>query len=210
MSATGYSYWGRYLFPVPIALQRWGQTHGGSVEVRSEQLSIRNTPDLHSVERDSIVPNMEEHVDRGPSVHQSSGTAPGRTFGDGQDGGDTDDVVRSRKSRGKSSCSVYNMVCIDHCQLRREDGSTGLLAVPHLRSNLRRGQPKYLLPSKPSWNPYLASMPNIRFGLTFRSRTLSNNYIPRIPLPLRTRSKYFCYASPPSRSFSTSPQVIRK
>ena len=30
-------------------------------------------------------------------------------------GGDTDDVVRSRKSRGKSSCSVYNMVCIDHC-----------------------------------------------------------------------------------------------
>ena len=85
------------------------------MEVRSEQLSTRNTPDLHSVERGSIIPNLEEHVDRGPSVHQSTGTAPERTFGDGQDGGDTDDVVRSRKSRGKSSCSVYNMVCIDHC-----------------------------------------------------------------------------------------------
>ena len=78
--------------------------------MRSRQ-SGRNTPDLHSVERDS---DQREQEDRGQNVQQSSEATPERTSDGGQDGGDADDPVQSGRSRGKPWCSGYTRVCIDH------------------------------------------------------------------------------------------------
>ena len=87
---------------------------------------------------------------------------------------------------------------------------TGILGVLHSRSNSPRGQQKCSLPSKPSWDPSPVPMPNIRSTLAFRSRLLSDDYISRTPLPLGIRSKYFAYASPSWRSFSSNLRVMRK
>jgi len=45
--------------------------------------------------------NSREPESRGLGIRQPSESAPGRTFGGGQDGGD-DDLVQSTRSRGKS------------------------------------------------------------------------------------------------------------
>ena len=61
-----------------------------------------------------MILNRKEHEGRGPGVRQHSEATSERTFGDGQDHGDSDDVVRPGRSKGKSLCSAYNMVCTDH------------------------------------------------------------------------------------------------
>ena len=74
-----------------------------AIEERSQQLG-RNTPNLHSAER--------EYVDRGPGVQQHSGVNSEHTSGAGQDGGDADDLVGSGKSRGES-CSAHTAIRTD-------------------------------------------------------------------------------------------------
>jgi len=103
---------GRRLFSFPIALQGRGQAHGGSTEAQNEQLG-HNTTDLRPAKRD---PNQREYEGRGPIVQQPSEIAPDRTIGDGQDGGDAHDIdqAQSGKSRGKSWCSCYTTVRVDH------------------------------------------------------------------------------------------------
>ena len=128
----------------------------------SEQLG-RNVP---SLQRDSNIHNQREHEGRGPDVQQRSEAASERTSGGGQNDRDHGDPVQNGRSRGKSRCFSYTAVRIDRHQSRRKAGLTGLLDVLHLRSNSRRAQPRHLLPSKPSWNPSLASMLNIRFVST--------------------------------------------
>ena len=76
---------------------------GRTVEERSEQLG-RNTPNLHSAER--------EHVDRGPRVQQHSEAISEHTSGVGQDGGDADDLAGSGKSRGEL-CPAYTAIRTD-------------------------------------------------------------------------------------------------
>ena len=61
-----------------------------------------------------MILNRKEHEGRRPGVRQHPETTSERTFGDGQDHGDSDDVVRSGRSKGKYLCSAYNVVCIDH------------------------------------------------------------------------------------------------
>jgi len=104
---------GPTFIPVPTVLQGQGHTHGSSVDSRSEQLG-RNVPDHHSAERGSQIRSQRKHEDQGPGVQQSSETGPERTFDGGQDGGDTHDLVQSGRSRGKSRCSGYAKVRIDH------------------------------------------------------------------------------------------------
>jgi len=105
----GFSCRGQDLFT--IAPQGRGYMHGGSAEARSEQLG-HGTPDLHSDGRDS---NWREHEDQEQFVQQPSiETAPGRTFGGSQDGGDAHDLVQSGGSRGEPWCSGYARVRIDH------------------------------------------------------------------------------------------------
>jgi len=82
---------------------------GGSAEALSEQLG-RNTPGIHSAEKDS---NRREHEGRGLIVLQPSEIDPERTLGDGQDGGGAHDI-QSGKSRGKSWCSCYVTIRVDH------------------------------------------------------------------------------------------------
>ena len=100
VSVAGCSCLDRHLFPLPIALQGRGHAHGGSAEVQNEQLG-HNTPDLHSIKRDS---DRREHEGRGPSVQQPSEIVPERTLGDGQDGVDAHDIDQAQpgKSSGKS------------------------------------------------------------------------------------------------------------
>jgi len=194
VSAVGCCYWDRRLLIPRIAPQGRGQTHRGSAEARSEQ-PVRNTPVPHYAERDSKVLNRREHGDQGPGARQPSETAPERIFGSCRDGGDAHEPVQSWRSRGKSWCSGYAIVRIDHHQLRREVGMTGLLGMLQLWSVSQR-QLKHLVPSKPSRNPSPSSMLNIRFILTLCSRSFTDDYIFRTLLPLRTRSKYFARASP--------------
>jgi len=106
VSALDCSCWGRRLFPIAP------QGHGSCPETRSEQL-CPNTSDLHSARRNS---NWKEHEGRELSVQQPSEIAPERTFGDGQDGGDAHDIdqVRSEGCGGKSWCSCYTTVRVDH------------------------------------------------------------------------------------------------
>ena len=73
------------------------------MEERSQQLG-RNTPNLHSAER--------EYVDRGPGVQQHSEATSEHTSGAGRDGGDADDLARSGKSRGEL-CSVHTAIRTD-------------------------------------------------------------------------------------------------
>ena len=87
---------------------------------------------------------------------------------------------------------------------------TGLLGVPHLRLNSRRGQPKHLDPSRQSWHPYPVSMSNIRFISTPRPSPLSDNCISRTPPASGTRLKYFSCVSQHWKSFSGGPQVMRR
>ena len=102
VSVVSRSDWNRRLFP--IALQGRGPAHvGWAVEERSEQLG-RNTPNLHSAER--------EHVDRGPGVQQHSEATSEHTSGTGHGGGDADDLVGSGKSRGEL-CSAYTAIRTD-------------------------------------------------------------------------------------------------
>ena len=176
------------------------------MEGHSEQLD-RNVPGL---QRDSNIHNQREREGHGPDVQQRSEAAFECTSGGGQNDGDHDDPVQSGRSRGKSRCFSYTSVRIDRHQSRRKAGLTELLDVLHLRSNSRRAQPRHLLPSKPSWNPSRASMLNIRFVSTFYPCLPSNNSIPRTPSVLRTRSNSFAYVSPHWRSFSGSPQVMRR
>ena len=76
---------------------------GRPVEEWSEQLG-RNTPNLHSAER--------EHVDRGPGVQQHSEATSEHRSGAGHDGGGTDDLAGSRKPRGEL-CSPYTAIRAD-------------------------------------------------------------------------------------------------
>ena len=102
VSVVSRSYWNRRLFP--IGLQGRGTAYVGLVvKERSEQLG-RNTPNLHSAER--------EHVDRGPGVQQHSEVTSEHRSGAGQDSGDGDDLVGSRKSRGEL-CSAYTAIRTD-------------------------------------------------------------------------------------------------
>ena len=102
VSAVSRSLRNRHLFP--IGLQGCGPAHvGWAVEERSEQLG-HNTPNLHSAER--------EHVDRGPGVQQHSEVTSEHRSGAGQDSGDGDDLVGSRKSRGEL-CSAYTAIRTD-------------------------------------------------------------------------------------------------
>ena len=88
---------GPTFIPIPVALEGRGQTHRGTVEARSEQPN-HDIPDLYFTER--------EHKDRGPGIQQPSEAALERACGGGQDGGDADNLVQSRRSRGKSWCSA--------------------------------------------------------------------------------------------------------
>ena len=83
------------------------------MEERSEQLGP-NTPDLHSAEADSNIRNQREYKDRGLGAQQRSETASERIFGGGQDDGDSDGLVQSGRSRGKSWYSDYTTVHVDH------------------------------------------------------------------------------------------------
>ena len=106
MSVVGCSYWGWYLFPVPIALQE------GSTEAPNEQLG-HDSPDPHSVESHSETRNRWEDGDLGSGVRQLSETVPELTLGGSQDGGDAHDLVRSGSSGGKAWCSDNTLVRID-------------------------------------------------------------------------------------------------
>jgi len=112
VSVAGCSCLGQRPFPFSIALPGRGQVHGGSVTARNEQLG-HNTPDLHSAKRDS---NQREHESQGPIFQQPSEIARERTIGDCQDGGDAHDIdqAQSGKSRGRTWCSCYTTVCVDH------------------------------------------------------------------------------------------------
>ena len=81
------------------------RTHTRRPRSRPEQLS-RDTPDLHSIEKDSNIRNQGEHEDHRPGVQQHSEAAPERTLGSGQDAGDADDLTRSGKSRGNLTVQV--------------------------------------------------------------------------------------------------------
>ena len=50
---------------------------------------------------------------RGLGVQKPSETAADRTSGSGQDDGHGHDPVQSRRSKGKSRCSGYTILCID-------------------------------------------------------------------------------------------------
>ena len=76
---------------------------GRTAEERSEQLG-RNTPNLHSAER--------EHVGRGPGVQQHSEAISEHRSGPDQDGGDADDLAGSGKSRGEL-CSAHTAIRTD-------------------------------------------------------------------------------------------------
>lgn len=193
VSAVGCGYWGGHLSLVLIAPQGRGHIDAGSAPPRSEQRGC-NTPDPPSAGKDSKILNWRGHEDRGPGVRQPSKTASERTLSGGQDGGDADDLVQSGRSRGKSRCSGYTMVRVDHYQSRREIGLAGHLGTPHIWLVSRRGKPKYLVPSKPSRDPFPFSMLGIRYILTVCSRTFPDYYISRTLPPLRTRLKYFAHA----------------
>ena len=72
--------------------------HRGSEEARSDQLGR----DPHSAEREQEEP--------GPGAQPPSEAATEPTIGDGQDGGDVDDRVRSGRSGGKSWFSCRTAV----------------------------------------------------------------------------------------------------
>ena len=76
---------------------------GRAVEERSERLG-RNTPDLHSAER--------EHVDREPGVELHSEATSEHRSGAGHDGGGADDLAGSGKPRGEL-CSAYTAIRTD-------------------------------------------------------------------------------------------------
>ena len=103
VSVVGCSHWYRCLFPISIALQGHNHTHGGSAEVRSEQLDP-NTPNLHSAEGDSEIRNQNGHENRGPGVRRPSEVAPERTSDGGQSGG----------LKGESSCFNYTATLTNH------------------------------------------------------------------------------------------------
>jgi len=105
VSAVGYCFWGKCLFPLPIALQGRERTCGGSAGARSEKLD-RDTPILHSDQRDSNIRDPGEHQDREPGVQQPLESAAERVSDGGQDVGDAHDPVQSGKSRGESRVSV--------------------------------------------------------------------------------------------------------
>ena len=120
VSEVDRSYWGRFLFPAPIAPQGRGHTRG-SAGAQSEQPDPI-TPVLRSDETDSNV------RDRG--VQQPLETTAERTSGGGQDDEHGHDPIQSGRSKGESQCSGCTMVYIDrYYQSRREPGSVGLLGV---------------------------------------------------------------------------------
>ena len=102
VSVVSRSHRNRHLFP--IGLQGCGPAHvGRAVEERSERLG-RNTPDLHSAER--------EHVDREPGVELHSEATSEHRSGAGHDGGGADDLAGSGKPRGEF-CSPYTAIRAD-------------------------------------------------------------------------------------------------
>jgi len=87
---------------------------------------------------------------------------------------------------------------------------TRFFGTPNLWPVSQRGQLNHLVPSKPSRNPSPISTLNIRFILVFCLRYFSDDYVSRIRLPSRTRSKYCAHASLCLRSFSRSLRVMRR
>ena len=84
--------------------------HRGPEGVQNDEF-CPSTSDLRSDEMDSNIRNPWEHENRG--VQQPSDTAPERTSGGDQDGGDVHDLVQSGRSRGEFLCSGYTTVRID-------------------------------------------------------------------------------------------------
>ena len=84
--------------------------HRGSEGAWSKKFSC-STSDLHSDERDSNIRDPGEHEDR--SIQRPSDTAPERTSGGDQDGGEFHDLVQSGRSGGEFWCSGYTTIHID-------------------------------------------------------------------------------------------------
>ena len=84
----------------------------GSAGARSGEFG-RSNPDLHTDESDSDIRNQREHEDQEPGVLRPPESAPERTSGSDQDGGDAQNVVQSGKPRGKFWCFGYTIVRID-------------------------------------------------------------------------------------------------
>lgn len=126
---------------------------GGTGPAAVRDVSNRGESGAANQDRDGTVENQQL-----PAQSRASTPTPSP-----KDGGDAHDPTQSGVSRGMLDFRFrLGNINIDNHWSKTEAGLIGPWGVPRLWSISRRGQPKHLRPSKPSWNPSRFFTPNIR------------------------------------------------